>query len=251
MFPEAGSKIESARWAAALLFSVAVHTAILGILPGEREAADIASSPVVTVTLRRMAEPQAPAEAETKTKAKTEDSKDSQKFSEAKNLEKIPEVTRPVPPSKPQKKRKTAPEKSPAKRPEPPASEKRPELASMPSSSAITTSTASSTSAAASASAAASTSARSSSSAILDISSLRVLNRVRPDYPAIARRRGDEGTVTLLITLEGSSVSGVSVEKSSGSPVLDQAAVSAVRKWKFENAGRTRARVPVTFRLNR
>jgi protein TonB len=78
------------------------------------------------------------------------------------------------------------------------------------------------------------------------------LRRVKPDYPAIARKRKEEGTVTLLISLEGGNVSSVRVEKSSGFPTLDEAAAAAVRKWRFEpgkNAARMQARVPVTFKL--
>jgi protein TonB len=92
---------------------------------------------------------------------------------------------------------------------------------------------------------------------IFELSDLRVSRRVKPDYPAIARRRKEEGTVTLLITLEGSNVLSVKVEKSSGYSALDEAAAVAVRRWRFEpdnGAGRERprriqARVPVTFRL--
>ncbi|MDR2174541.1 MAG: TonB family protein [Synergistaceae bacterium] len=99
--------------------------------------------------------------------------------------------------------------------------------------------------------------AETGSGRILGLSDLRVLRRVKPDYPAIARKRKEEGTVTLLITLEGGNVLSVKVEKSSGFSALDGAAAAAVRRWRFEvkNAGMGRAskiqaRVPVTFRLN-
>ncbi len=88
------------------------------------------------------------------------------------------------------------------------------------------------------------------SGGVVDVADLKVLRRVKPDYPAIARRRREEGTVTLLLTLEGDGVADVKVEKSSGFSTLDEAAVAAVRRWRFENAGKTLARVPVTFRLN-
>ena len=97
---------------------------------------------------------------------------------------------------------------------------------------------------------------------IFELSDLKVSRRVKPDYPAIARKRKEEGTVTLLITLEGANVLSVKVEKSSGFSALDEAAAAAVRRWSFEpdkNAGgaragearprRIQARVPVTFRL--
>jgi protein TonB len=89
---------------------------------------------------------------------------------------------------------------------------------------------------------------------IVELSDLRVSRRVKPDYPAIARKRREEGTVTLLITLEGANVLSVKVEKSSGFSALDEAAAAAVRRWRFEPDSRARsrriqARVPVTFRL--
>jgi protein TonB len=95
---------------------------------------------------------------------------------------------------------------------------------------------------------------------IFEISDLRVSRRVKPDYPVIARKRKEEGTVTLLITIEGASVSSVKVEKTSGFPMLDEAAAAAVRKWRFEPGGagawpdraqpyKVQARVPVTFKL--
>jgi protein TonB len=87
---------------------------------------------------------------------------------------------------------------------------------------------------------------------IFELSDLKVSRRVRPDYPAIARKRKEEGTVTLLITLEGANVLSVTVEKSSGFSALDEAAAAAVRRWRFEpgrNAARVQARVPVTFKL--
>jgi protein TonB len=89
---------------------------------------------------------------------------------------------------------------------------------------------------------------------IFELSDLKVSRRVKPDYPAIARKRKEEGTVTLLLTIEGASVSGVKVEQTSGFPMLDEAAIAAVRKWRFEPGAGTRfhklqARVPVTFRL--
>jgi protein TonB len=92
---------------------------------------------------------------------------------------------------------------------------------------------------------------------IFELSDLRVLRRVKPDYPVIARKRKEEGTVTLLITLEGGNVSSVKVEKTSGFPALDEAAAAAVRNWRFEAGSgtgaaeprRIQARVPVTFKL--
>jgi protein TonB len=82
------------------------------------------------------------------------------------------------------------------------------------------------------------------------------LNNPRPAYPLAARRRGDQGTVfvRVLVTAEGLPAS-VGLDKSSGYPALDDAALSAVKSWRFVPA-RQGAQpiespyvVPVVFKL--
>jgi protein TonB len=85
---------------------------------------------------------------------------------------------------------------------------------------------------------------------VRELSELGAVQRVRPDYPVMSRKRREEGTVTLLIALRDGSVSDVKIERSSGHAALDEAAVSAVRKWRFTAVGSLYARVPITFRLN-
>jgi protein TonB len=65
----------------------------------------------------------------------------------------------------------------------------------------------------------------------------RAGNNPPPDYPRAARKRGLEGTVvlSLLIGADG-SVQDVSVERSSGYPLLDQSAVKAISRWHFHPA---------------
>ena len=60
------------------------------------------------------------------------------------------------------------------------------------------------------------------------------LNNPRPAYPLAARRRGDQGTVLIrvLVTVEGFAAS-VGLEKTSGFPSLDEAALTAVKYWRF------------------
>lgn len=60
------------------------------------------------------------------------------------------------------------------------------------------------------------------------------LNNPRPAYPMAARRRGDQGTVLIRVwvTLEGVAAS-VGLEKTSGHPSLDEAALTAVKSWRF------------------
>ena len=77
-----------------------------------------------------------------------------------------------------------------------------------------------------------------------------------PRYPLTARRAGEQGTVTLrvLVTPDGMA-SRVAVEKSSGSPYLDAAALEAVKAWRFTPARRgaevieSWVLVPIVFRL--
>lgn len=77
-----------------------------------------------------------------------------------------------------------------------------------------------------------------------------------PSYPLIARRNGEQGTVTLrvLVTREGAPAN-VSVERTSGSGHLDHAALETVKSWRFVPARRgaepveTWVLVPIVFRL--
>jgi periplasmic protein TonB len=60
------------------------------------------------------------------------------------------------------------------------------------------------------------------------------LNNPAPDYPAMSRRAGEEGRVVMkvLVSQEGAA-NEVQIEKSSGSERLDNAAIQAVKKWRF------------------
>lgn len=77
-----------------------------------------------------------------------------------------------------------------------------------------------------------------------------------PRYPLIARRNGEQGTVTLrvVVTREGTAGS-VAVEKTSGSAALDGAALATVKEWRFvpaqQNGQPVEAPVlvPIVFRL--
>ena len=82
------------------------------------------------------------------------------------------------------------------------------------------------------------------------------LRNPAPRYPAGARRNGEQGTVTLKVrvTREGLPAN-VSVETTSGSASLDQAAADAVKGWRFAPA-RQGAQpveawvlVPIVFKL--
>jgi periplasmic protein TonB len=82
------------------------------------------------------------------------------------------------------------------------------------------------------------------------------LRNPAPEYPTSAKRRRMQGTVMLSVRVsEAGSALAVRVSSSSGYEVLDQAALQAVKKWKFIPARRGDApveasvKVPVEFRL--
>jgi protein TonB len=79
-----------------------------------------------------------------------------------------------------------------------------------------------------------------------------------PPYPMVARRLGMEGVVLLdvLVVADGHAAD-VRVQQSSGHPVLDEAALTTVRReWRFVPARRggvpveSRVTVPIRFRLS-
>lgn len=82
------------------------------------------------------------------------------------------------------------------------------------------------------------------------------LSNPRPPYPLAARRRGLEGRVMLRAEiLENGSCGRISVAHSSGHEMLDQAALQAVKQWRFVPAQRggeavsAWAEIPVSFSL--
>ena len=85
----------------------------------------------------------------------------------------------------------------------------------------------------------------------VDVGTLRILSRTPPEYPLFSRKRREEGRLTILITIQSGRVIDAQVERGSGYPRLDEAALRAVRTWRFDHPGRIRARVPVSFRLER
>jgi protein TonB len=77
-----------------------------------------------------------------------------------------------------------------------------------------------------------------------------------PEYPYIARMRGEAGRVVLRVDVLASGAAGkVRVERSSGYDVLDQAALESVKRWRFLPARRNgrpvaaTVRVPIRFAL--
>lgn len=82
------------------------------------------------------------------------------------------------------------------------------------------------------------------------------LNNPSPNYPSSSRRAGEEGRVMLrvLVSTSGNAET-VELENSSGFERLDEAAINAVKKWRFIPAKRSNQAVsayvlvPVKFSL--
>lgn len=83
------------------------------------------------------------------------------------------------------------------------------------------------------------------------------LNNPEPNYPPVSRRMGEEGQVLLDVHIQpDGSVDDVKLKRSSGFPRLDEAAVQAVRRWRYVPARRGNEPIaywyvqPVKFSIN-
>ena len=84
----------------------------------------------------------------------------------------------------------------------------------------------------------------------------RILKKVHPKYPEAARRAEREGVVTIEFTVDvGGKAVDINVAKPMGAG-LDEAAIEAVKKWRFTPAKRggehvpMRVQVPIKFTLD-
>jgi protein TonB len=74
------------------------------------------------------------------------------------------------------------------------------------------------------------------------------LNNPAPAYPPISRRLGEQGRVQLdVYILADGSVGEVKLKRSSGYPRLDQAALEAVRQWRYQPARRGSEAIPFWY----
>ena len=84
-------------------------------------------------------------------------------------------------------------------------------------------------------------------------SSAKVLavNAPRPEYPYEARRQKITGAEIVAMTVDPTTgnVISVSVARSTGSPVLDNAALSGFRRWRFRPGTVSSVSCPITFTL--
>ncbi|AIF49903.1 energy transducer TonB [Pelosinus sp. UFO1] len=64
-----------------------------------------------------------------------------------------------------------------------------------------------------------------------------ILSKADPSYPQSARQGGLEGTVVLKVQiLETGRAGNISISRSSGHEILDDAAIAALREWRFAPA---------------
>jgi periplasmic protein TonB len=74
----------------------------------------------------------------------------------------------------------------------------------------------------------------------------------RPEYPYEARRSKTTGSGVCVMTVDTGSgaVTDATMAQSTGSPILDNAAVSAFRRWRFKPGTVSRVRTPITFTMS-
>ncbi len=73
----------------------------------------------------------------------------------------------------------------------------------------------------------------------------------RPEYPYEARRSRLTGSGVCVMTVDVStgSVTSAEMATSTGSPILDNAATSAFRRWRFKPGTVSKVRTPITFTM--
>ncbi|PYL14905.1 MAG: hypothetical protein DMF46_07940 [Verrucomicrobia bacterium] len=73
----------------------------------------------------------------------------------------------------------------------------------------------------------------------------------RPQYPYEARSRRITGSGVCVAEVDPGSgnVTSASMATSVGSPILDNAAVSAFRQWRFRPGTVSKVRIPITFTM--
>ena len=72
-----------------------------------------------------------------------------------------------------------------------------------------------------------------------------------PQYPYEARSRHITGSGVCIVNVDPGSgnVTGASMSQSVGNPILDNAALSAFRQWRFRPGTVSKVRIPITFTM--
>ena len=88
----------------------------------------------------------------------------------------------------------------------------------------------------------------------LSLSSARVfaLSAPRPEYPYEARRSKVTGNGIAVMAVDPANgvVTDVMMTQSTGSPVLDNAAIAGFRRWRFKPGTASQVKVPITFTMS-
>src|SRR6266699_1979215 len=73
----------------------------------------------------------------------------------------------------------------------------------------------------------------------------------RPQYPYEARSRHVTGSGVCMVDVDpgSGSVTSASMAQSIGSPILDNAATSAFRQWRFKPGTVSKVKIPITFTM--
>src|SRR5207253_11130702 len=76
--------------------------------------------------------------------------------------------------------------------------------------------------------------------------------RLNPKYPLAARREHLTGAGLFFLEIDtiSGAVTHVTVSKSTGHTILDEAAISALQRWRFAPHSAVEVSVPITFSLD-
>src|SRR5881296_2197757 len=77
------------------------------------------------------------------------------------------------------------------------------------------------------------------------------VNAPRPQYPYEARSRKITGSGVCVVTVDpgSGSVTDATMAQSIGNSILDNAAVSAFRRWRFKPGTVSKVKIPITFTM--
>jgi TonB family protein len=85
----------------------------------------------------------------------------------------------------------------------------------------------------------------------LDQVKAMAISAARPEYPYAARVRRITGSGVYILHINAKGlVSSVGVRHSSGNRMLDDAAISAFKRWRFKPFGSVALRMPVTWTIS-